>query len=206
MRTRPLLPHALSVGSLCLILLLLGLSQRKVFWSGIVFCLVGMFALRVYKRMRLIPMAWFVFLFVAILTGAWIGPEYFSWLLEQKQNLEARMQVSILDALSIASKHRWLGMGIGQGTQEWGIWSQIVAEHGAMGIFLYGGFFAGLLWELYRIGREPRVVVSNVALLSVALFLLFVSHYYTNAYSPGIWVWYSIWSLLAASQFKKENV
>lgn len=201
---RNLLPRAFSAFVSLIVIAALVLTMRKIFWIGIVLVFAMMLALRIYKRMRY-GRALLVFttlLFCSI--GLSLLLLKLPFLQEQQQTLEARLNISVGDALRVALEHRLLGMGIAVSSNRNGIWAQILAELGFIGVAFYSGFLLNLLRDLYVVGREPRIVVSNVGLVSLVVFGVLVSHYYTNAYAPSIWVWYAVWTLLATSNVKKE--
>ena len=97
---------------------------------------------------------------------------------------------------------RGLGRGLGL-TEIHGIWARVLAEAGVVGLALYLGFFGSLIRALYRVRHSPRVVVSNVSALSVALFGGLLALYLDTPYSACVWVWYSIWALFASTPRKK---
>jgi len=117
--------------------------------------------------------------------------------------MEAKMRSSIAPALEALYETKLLGKGLGV-TEMIGVWARVMAEAGLIGFFLYGAFFLNLTWDLYRVRRTPRVVVSNIAMVSVAIFLFFASHYVENPYGAYVWIWYSIWALIAATPKKKS--
>lgn len=116
--------------------------------------------------------------------------------------LENRMRGSFAPAWEALVSSHYLGMGVGV-TDLRGIWARVTAEAGIVGLLLYSGFFLALIWDLYRVRHSQRVVVSNIALLSVGVFLLLLGHYVENPYGAYVWVWYSIWALFAATPKKR---
>lgn len=203
LRNQNFLPRGFSVAACVFIVGALAQTQRHVFLLGITVVLVSLLALRFYKRMR-IREAFLISGTLAAAAGllAYLGG-YYPILEAGREALGARLTVSILDAFVVAREHNFLGAGIALSSNRNGIWAQILAELGIVGVLLYGAFLLNLLRDLYVVGREPRIVVSNVALISLGTFGLVVSHYYNNAYSPAIWGWYAVWALLASSRVKK---
>ena len=114
---------------------------------------------------------------------------------------------AILDNnLVVAQKNLILGAGLGVTKIKNGILSKILAEAGVIGLLLYTAFFGSLLKNLYFIRREPRIIVSNIAFVSVIIFLLISSRWLTNPYSPSIWVWYAIWTIFASTTRQKRVI
>ena len=96
----------------------------------------------------------------------------------------------------------FMGGGIGSSDVKRNVWLKIVSEVGVVGILLYGAFFISLLWDLFRIRRSKQIVISNVAFVSVVLFLLIGSHFPRNPYGTGIWVWYALWGVFSSTRLK----
>jgi O-antigen ligase len=71
--------------------------------------------------------------------------------------LELRLSVSVFDAFNIARSNNYLGTGIAISSNRNGIWAQILAELGIVGVLLYLGFLLNLLRDLYTIGRAPPI-------------------------------------------------
>ncbi|RZA07922.1 MAG: hypothetical protein EOP11_06375 [Proteobacteria bacterium] len=118
--------------------------------------------------------------------------------------MEAKMRGSFAPALDALWETKLLGKGLGI-TDVLGVWARVLAEAGLIGFLLYAAFFLALIWDLYRVRRTSRVVVSNIAMVSVAVFLFFASHYVENPYGAYVWIWYSIWALIAATPKKKRS-
>jgi hypothetical protein len=51
--------------------------------------------------------------------------------------------------------------------------------------------------------HSERVVVSNIALLSVGVFLALLGHLVENPYGAYVWVWYALWALFASTPKKR---
>lgn len=136
--------------------------------------------------------------FVAVLAGYSIFSnfDYFHDLLRE------RLEVSIYDAFQVAASYRYLGEGIGISENRNGIWAQILAEHGIVGILLYGSFVLSLARALWL----QKSIPSRIGLVSLLSFIVLISHYYKNAYAPAIWAWYATWSLLGSTGLKKDIV
>jgi hypothetical protein len=119
-----------------------------------------------------------------------------------RAQVEERMTGPAGAAFEALEKSQYLGQGVGLAPFR-GVWARVLAEAGVIGFLLYGAFFVNLLWDLYQVRRSSRVVVSNVAALSLGLFLFLASHYVSNPYGAYVWVWYSIWALFASTPRKK---
>lgn len=127
-------------------------------------------------------------------------------LLDQERFLLTdRMRGNVLAATEALFQSYGLGAGLGL-TKLRGVWTRVLAEAGLVGAALYLAFFVNLLWDLYRVRHSTRVVVSNVSFVSLAVFLLFVSHYVENPYGAYVWVWYAFWALFASTAKKQRAV
>ncbi|MGE3260413.1 MAG: hypothetical protein AB7K68_01425 [Bacteriovoracia bacterium] len=187
------------------------LIARHFYQASLAFALASVVALFVYKQMpwrRVLflaaPLAALAAaLMVAIMAflksnGLWLlGLRY------AQQLMESRMKTSVAPAVEILVRSKFLGEGLGL-TSIRGVWPRVLAEAGVVGLVLYGAFFLSLGLSLYRVRRAPRVIVSNVSLISVAVFLFFVSHYVENPYGAYVWVWYAIWTFFASAAKKKQ--
>jgi hypothetical protein len=118
---------------------------------------------------------------------------------------EGRVRATIIPAWEALRQSHFLGLGVGV-TEMRGVWKRVIAEAGVVGAIFYSGFFLALLWDLYRVRHSQRVVVSNIAFLSVGVFLVLLSHFVENPYGAYIWVWYALWALFAATPKKKGSV
>lgn len=126
-------------------------------------------------------------------------------LLEQERlQLTERMRGTVEAAVGALVQSRGLGAGLGL-TDLRGVWARVLAEAGLVGFALYLAFFLNVLWDLYRVRRSTRVVVSNVSFASLAVFLCFVSHYVENPYGAYVWVWYALWALFASTAKKQQR-
>jgi hypothetical protein len=209
---RRLLPRALSLWAICvggIVLLLIG---RKYFQLTIAFSAAGVLGLFLYKTVR--PRLPTIRL-AAVAVVAGLGALAAAAALQARAPLqaglehlrlmmEAKMRSGLAPALDALWETKLLGKGLGV-TDVIGVWARVLAEAGLIGFFLYGAFFLNLAWDLYRVRRTQRVVVSNVAMVSVAVFLFFASHYVENPYGAYVWIWYSIWALIAATPKKKRS-
>jgi O-antigen ligase len=110
----------------------------------------------------------------------------------------------IHSAIQSLRETNFMGTGVGAADIERGVWLQILAETGIAGLALHLAFFISLLLSLYSIRRAREVVVSNVAFLSVLIFLLILSHYPQNPYGAGLWAWYALWGVFASTYRKRE--
>jgi hypothetical protein len=207
---RRLLPLWLSLVTVLLGTVTILLIGRTFYQASLAFTLVALFALFVYKRARL---------FRSLLIAGSLGAVVLSSILALssflhsnelwlrgfeygKSLLERRMNWSVRPAVEVLQRTHYLGEGLGL-TSIRGVWPRVLAEAGVVGFVLYSLFFLALLADLYRVRHAPRVVVSNVAIISLAVFLLFVSHHVENPYGAYVWVWYSIWALFASAAKKK---
>ncbi|HEY8280659.1 MAG TPA: hypothetical protein VIH99_13605 [Bdellovibrionota bacterium] len=186
------------------------LLNRRFYLLAILVSVAAIFGLFLFKRIR--PRR--ALLLGALVAGwglaagfgflVWLEHEGLRSALENTRlALAERMKSDFLTALEAAWRTRGLGLGLGIATVR-GVWTRVLAEAGLVGLMLYSGFFAQLLWDLYRVRRSSRVVVSNVCLISVAIFLGFVSHYVENPYGAYVLVWYGIWTLFASTAKKKR--
>jgi hypothetical protein len=188
------------------------LIGRKFYQASLAFAVMSIFALFVYKQMpwrRVLflaaPLAALAAGFMVILTAFLKANGLLLVGLRYAQGLmESRMETSVAPALEILRRTKFLGEGLGLSNIR-GVWPRVLAEAGVVGLLLYVSFFLALALELYRVRSAPRVIVSNVALVSVAVFLLFVSHYVENPYGAYVWVWYAIWTFFASAAKKKQT-
>jgi hypothetical protein len=187
------------------------LIGRKFFTAALIICLGALLLLFVYKKIRLrraialtgaIACAGIfalVFLKSALLTSM----EWTDALHLARVQVAERMGGGIETSLAILERTQYLGQGLGLAPLR-GVWVRVIAEAGVIGFLLYAAFFVNLLWDLFQVRRSSRVVVSNISFLSVGVFLLLASHYIGNPYGAYVWVWYSIWSVFAATHKKKK--
>lgn len=120
----------------------------------------------------------------------------------QRMELAERMRGNF----AVAVESLWLSRGLGRGlgvTALHGVWTRVLAEAGVVGFLLYVAFFLSVALELYRVRRSPRVVVSNVCFISMAVFLTLVSQTVENPYGAYVWVWYALWALFGSTARKK---
>jgi hypothetical protein len=207
---RRLLPRALSLLTVWLGAITVMLIGRRLYYLALALALSGVLGFFLFKKIR--PHK-------PLLLGAGVGACAVSmaallayWLrrqapwgaaLDHAQNgFESRMRSTFAPAWESLVSSRYLGKGVGI-TDLQGIWARVTAEAGVVGLVLYSGFFLALLWDLYRVRHSQRVVVSNVALLSVGIFLLLLGHYVENPYGAYVWVWYSIWLIFASTPKKR---
>ena len=208
---RRLLPRLLSLGAICpgaIVLLLVG---RKYFQLSLAASVVGVLGVFLYKAVRpRLP----TIRIAAVALVAGLGALAAAAALQARAPLqeglehirfamEAKMRGSFAPAMQALWETKLLGKGLGV-TDMTGVWARVLAEAGIIGFVLYGAFFLNLAWDLYRVRRTTRVVVSNIAMVSVAVFLIFASHYVENPYGAYVWIWYSIWALIAATPKKKR--
>lgn len=208
---RRLTPRWMSAATIFLGIVLLLLIGRRSYLASLLFSVGGVLGLFLYKRIR--PHRALLWAAVAVassvaaaaLLALALGSQIaWSEALERaRHGLAVRMLPPWDGALEALRGSSFMGKGLGV-TGIRGVWARVAAEAGVVGLALYSAFFVSLLWELYRVRRVGRVVVSNVALVSLCVFLLFLSHYVENPYSAFVWVWYSIWALFASTSKKKR--
>lgn len=131
-----------------------------------------------------------------------------SELQKQAQLLESRISREVAQgkrSWEAAKRSNFLGVGVGNSEVKRGIWFQIFAETGLVGLGLYLAFIASLLRRLILIRRSNEIVVSNVAFISLMIFIVFGSHYPPNPYSLTIWVWYALWGVFGSTRKKKAE-
>jgi hypothetical protein len=203
LRKQSILPKKVSITASIFIAVAIAQTQRNLFLFGFLLILVGLLALRFYKGMRLRETFFIAAILIVAASSLAHVADLYPIFVSSRNALELRLSVSVLDALNIARSNNYLGTGIAISSNRNGIWAQILAELGIVGVLLYLGFLLNLLRDLYTIGRAPPIVVSNIAFISLAIFCVLVSHYYNNAYSPAIWSWYAVWALLASSRAKR---
>jgi hypothetical protein len=200
---RPLAFLALILGAVCLYIL-----SFKVFLLTVSSSSFLMLALILYKRIRLHRML------IVFAAGALLSLLLIYWMsklpvfavLKEKILAELAVQMRFIDeSRAEIEKNLVLGAGIGITKIHQGIAARILSESGFVGLALYSAFFLSLLKNLITIRREPRIVVSNVAFISVVVFILVGSRFLSNPYTPIVWVWYGIWGLLAITQKKKRG-
>lgn len=207
---RRLLPTWLSFVTILLGSATVLLIGRRFYQAALAAGVAGVLAFFIYKQSKWQKTMWrgaalgsLVAGAVAALSAALAASDLFGRALDYARRLmEERMSSSYLPALATLRDSSYLGQGIGLSSFR-GVWPRLLAEAGVVGFALYSAFFVSLAWELYRVRRAARVVVSNIALVSVGVFLAFVSHYVENPYGAYVWVWYSLWAVFAAAARRK---
>lgn len=116
--------------------------------------------------------------------------------------LETRVAESMQLAFLALEHSHFMGLGVGV-TEITGLWARILGEAGVVGFLLVAAFFLNLLWDLYWVRRSSRVVVSNVAIISLLVFLFLLGHYVHNPYTAFVWVWCSLWSIFSSTARKR---
>jgi len=168
--------------------------------------ILGLFLLKRVGRRRALVLAalvlgWGIALGFGLLL--WLERSGFGEALAMERHALAEKMIGKFGpAIEALSQTKGLGTGLG-GTSVRGVWGRVLAEAGVVGFGLYLAFFLNVLRDLLRVRRSPRVVVSNVSFVSMALFFLFVSHYVENPYGAYVWVWYALWGLFASTARKK---
>jgi hypothetical protein len=185
------------------------LLQQRLFLVAVPASVGMVLALFVLKRIRLRRM-----LLLAGFLSGWAtaaGLACLLWLEHsglrgaldaQRMALAERMRGNF----AVAVQSLWLTHGLGRGlgvTALHGVWTRVLAEAGVVGFALYLLFVLNVLWDLYRVRRSTRVVVSNVSFVSMLIFLALVSQSVENPYSAYVWVWYALWTLFGSTARKK---
>ena len=204
---RKILPRFIS--GLCLVLGSASLifAERVFFLLSLGFCTAGVLLFFAYKRVR------FFRFMLSVLIIAFCSVLLSYFLIQQSgagadviglaNYYEARLTTGLAGAWREMYQSNFLGAGTGV-TELKGVWVRVAAESGVLGLILYGMFFLSLIGHLFFIRRSPRIVVSNIALLSVAYFLIFGALHVENPYGAYIWCWYALWSIFAATSRKRE--
>jgi hypothetical protein len=203
---RPIIHRSLSIFSLLIAVSTLYLLRPRACLLILSANLFLFILLMIYKKLRL----WRTFLFVCVSTIAlllflyflhesFFFQKYFGKLVAILDN-----QKAIIEAAFSAAKHS-LFLGVGASSIHSGLALRLLQESGVFGLMLYIGFFAQLLWQLFRVRRVRAVVVSNVAFLSVLIYLGISRHYLTNPYGIAVWVWYAIWVLISSTNLKTQR-
>jgi hypothetical protein len=207
---RRLLPRFMSLLTMWLGAVTLMLIGRKVYYLALTLILGGVLGLFLYKKIRPRRALWLglgaaacAVLMVLVLGWALQAQDDWGYALERaRAGVESRVGGRFREAWAALASSRYLGKGLGV-TEIRGIWARIMAEAGLVGLGLYSAFFVNLLLDLYRVRHSERVVVSNIALLSVGVFLALLGHLVENPYGAYVWVWYAIWALFASTPKKR---
>lgn len=208
---RRLLPRFLSLFTIWIGTVAVMLIGRKVNYAALALILGGVLALFVFKKIRPRRSLQLGFgvaacaVFLASLLAYTLRSQapWGNALEQARLGMENQVRGTFGRGWEILVSSRFVGEGVGV-TEIHGIWGRIMAEAGVVGAALYAGFFINLLWDLYRVRHSQRVVVSNVALLSVGVFLALLGHYVENPYGAYVWVWYSIWACFASTPKKRK--
>ncbi len=206
---RRLLPRWLSAITVLMGGVTILVLVSRFYLAAILLTVASVFGLFVFKRIRLklaLLLAGFMAgwgLAFGILVLFAVERLGYSHLLDQERMaLTARATGNFRAAFEAIVQSYGLGTGLGL-TSLRGVWSRVLAEAGIVGFLLYLAFFLNVLFDLYKVRRSKRVVVSNISFLSLALFLCFVSFYVENPYGAYVWVWYALWALFASTARKK---
>ena len=204
---RRMLPRAWNSIAIVMGIIHLFLFASRYFKFSVVLCFLVIFSLFLYKKIRMQRAVVLVgTLAVAALIGFAIlftmAPLSIGKTSELFQtNLALQTKDSFSLAFQILKKTHFMGEGMGLVPLR-GLF-KVLAEAGIVGFVLYLGFFGNILWDLYRVRKSARVVVSNISFVSVAFFLVLWVHYFENPYGVYVWAWYSIWALFASTPKKK---
>lgn len=206
---RKLLPNYLSFSAILLGVITTLLLGRKFFSLVLVFSVLGILLLYVYKKVKSKPyILAFLVLSSGILLSGIIGTflksnEIRAWTLQKvRSELESNLSSRIMPTWTALVESGFLGKGVANSNVT-GMWFKILSETGVVGSALFISFFLSLLWRLFSVRKSSQVVVSNVALVSVFVFLGLVSIYVENPYGAYVWVWFSIWAVFATTEKKR---
>lgn len=214
---RHLLPRLLNALSVVIIYAALLLMEVRVLFGAGLAAPVALVVVALFKRIRL--QRAFLALFALSLLSVNLVLLYAKIPLtnptkiaiqreisRESQLLENRVQREVVEGKNAWTKAKetyFLGVGVGNSRVDRGVWLQILAEVGIVGLALYLGFLVALIRRLLTIRHAKEIVVSNVAFISVMIFIMFGSHYPHNPYSLSVWVWYALWGVFGSSRTKK---
>ncbi len=214
---RQLLPKwLLALAIMCMIGTLF-LLKNYLFLFGMALAVLGLLALGIYKRLRFIRSLGylsllclfflnFLFLYSKIPTSH-PAKGYIQGKLDRSKSVVSKEVEPVLKSLESVHQSlmatNYLGVGIGNGKLYRGVWLNVLSELGIIGLFLYSAFFVSLMRQLYFIRRSSEIIVSNIAFISLMLFLLIGSHYAHNPYSISVWIWYALWGILGTTHLKR---
>jgi hypothetical protein len=200
-----LVPRLLSAAAILASAYCLFILSKKVFFISFLMSFGALFLLALYKRQRVqsilltfflgaLALTCLVFFFEQNITSQVLATRFMQELEPEKQFIElSKSEIS----------NWWIGTGVGLTNIKKGIATRVLAETGLPGMALYLAFFISLLRQLFQIRHAEKIVVSNVAFISVVIFLTMGSRFLSNPYTPIIWVWYGIWGLFALTWHKK---
>ncbi len=207
---RRLLPGWLSFCAVLLGVSTILLVGRKFFSLVLFVSALGIMGLYFYKKMKSKPYVLMLILMISGVgftgvMGAFLkSNEIRAWTLQKvRLELEANLSARILPTLSALKESGFLGKGVANSEVK-GLWFKLLSETGIIGTLLFLGFFLSILWQLLNVRKSTKVVVSNVALVTVVVFVGLVGNYVENPYGAYIWVWFAIWGVFAATEKKKD--
>jgi O-antigen ligase len=73
------------------------------------------------------------------------------------------------------------------------LWLEVLAELGAIGIFIFASLGFALCYQALQATRIDPGMDSYVAFVMLVVFFLFTSHWFPNLCRPDIWSWIGIW-------------
>lgn len=210
---RRLLPRTLSLFTIWSGTITVMLIGRRLYHVALALILSGVLGFFLFKRLRPHKPLLLGFGAAGCAVAMAAGLAYFlrteaPWeaaLASARIAVEDRVRATFSPAWEALRQSHFLGRGVGV-TDLRGVWKRVTAEAGLVGALFYSGFFLALLWDLYQVRHSQRVVVSNIAFLSVAVFLVILSHFVENPYGAYVWVWYGLWALFASTPKKKGSV
>ncbi len=201
---RHLLPRIWNALGVIVIISTLLLMEIQVFIAAAMAAPIALAVVALIKRIPL-QRSFFALFMLSLLS---INCIYIYSRTPRPQFLENQISQKLTEARKswkAAKKSSFLGVGVGNSDVKRGIWFQIFGEVGIVGLGLYVAFLVSLIRHLILIRRSNEIVVSNVAFISLMIFVIFGSHYPPNPYSLTIWVWYALWGLFGSARRKKTE-
>ena len=215
---RQLMPRALVALTAMSMMAALFLMRELVFLAAALSAPAALLAIGIYKRIRLQrSLAVFAALCLLGINGVFIYSQIPATS-TARELIDARLGESAMqverklrsyvpelhETVATLKSTHFLGAGVGSSNIPRGVWLQILAETGVVGLALYLAFFASLIHRLVTIRHAQQLVVSNVALISATIFLVFLSHFPRNPYGTGIWIWYALWAAFGSTRWKRD--
>ncbi len=205
---RRMLPKWMSLFTILIGVASILLFGRK-FFSFIIFVSTsGLISLYLYKQMRsrrliLALSAVLLSAVLAALIGAFLkSSEIGQWGLQKiRIEIDQKLTSGVIPTWEALLKTGFMGKGIAN-TEVKGLWFKILSEAGVVGALFFGAFFLSLLVQLFKIRKSGRVVVSNIAFVSLLVFISLISNYVENPYGAYIWVWLAIFAVFSSTEKK----
>ena len=217
--SRRLAPRFFVGPALMLVAAALFLQRAWLLGAGFIAGILGVFLISLKQKIR--PSGAFLGLAALCLISvnlAFIAREFPTWNTTKAsliQVVEARGETidrrlareipKIRESWEHLQSTKFLGMGVGASSFDRGMWLRLASETGIIGISLYLIFFLSLASRLRKIRRSPKIVISEVALVSLTVFLFVGTPLAPNPYSPAIWGWYSLWAIFSSARQKQDS-